>query len=130
MKAIVEFHDSKVASARAVAGDMEVHLDPAYVHHSLGVPGVDPGEGHIQAVMLRLAGATASADYAAFVGRLSDGSLTVNGVVNGEVPLPYSVRGKVSLSLVLTTGATLEIVASGIECLATGPTTYVERFPG
>jgi len=79
---------------------------------------------------MRLTAASVSGNSAAFVGRLSDGSLSVSGVSLGLVPLPYSERGKVSLSLVLDSGVTLEVVASAIECLPSGPTAYVERFPG
>lgn len=130
MKAAVEFHDSTVASVRAVASDVEVCLSPAYIHRSLGVPGVDPGEGHHQTVTLRLTTASVSGESAAFVGRLSGGSLRVSGSSIGLVPLPYSERGKVTLSLVLDSGATLEVAASAIECLPSGPTAYVEQFPG
>jgi hypothetical protein len=130
VKAALEFHDSTVASVRVVAGDAEVLLSPAYVHRSPGVPGIDPGEGHHQAVTVRLAAASVSGEVAAFAGRLSDGTLFVSGVSQGLVPLPYSARGNVGLSLVLASGATLEVVAGGIECLSHGPTAYVEQFPG
>jgi hypothetical protein len=130
VKSAIEFHDSSVAAARLVAGILELSLSPAYIHRSLGTPGIDSGEGHLGEVVLELANATVIGNLDVVRGRNSDGALSVNGATYTVVPLPFASANSASLSLALESGATLEIRASSVQVASVGPTTYVEPFTG
>lgn len=53
MNKSLEFHDSTVSIVRAVGADLIVSFSDAYVHYSLGEPGVSPGEGFSWSSRLR-----------------------------------------------------------------------------
>lgn len=130
MRSAVEFHDSHVSAVRADGNSLEVTLDRAYVHWSDGVPGTDSGESHIGPVVLRALQPVVQGQLSAFHGRLSDGSVSANGSTLTVVPLPFSSNAPAVLSLVLDSGATLEVYAASVEIASLGPTTFVEPFTG
>jgi hypothetical protein len=126
----IEFHDSVVASVREADGSVEVVFSPGYVHISSGVPGVHPGEGHLQSVLFRFSEPHITSARPLVVGRVSDGFLHVNHERLSLVAFPFAASGLVKLSLVFVTADTLEVVASSVAVSAAGPSTYVERFTG
>ena len=130
MNSGIEFHDSVVASLRETDGAVEVVFSPGYVHISPGIPGVHPGEGHLQRILFRFGNAHVTSPPPLAMGRVSDGFLHVNHEPLSLVAFPFTASGLVKLSIVFVTADTLEIVANSVEVSAIGPSTSVERFTG
>jgi len=130
MNRAIEFHDSLIDKVLLADGNAEVVLSPAYVHQSVGSPGVHPGEGHHQTIALRLVTASLVEGSLPYFGRVSGGSLTVSGVPFQLLPLPCAITGSISLSFVLSSGETLKLAANEIHSNELSLSTYVEQFPG
>ncbi len=130
MNAALEFHDSHVQSIQADDdGGVTLHFSEAYIHSSVGQPGVDSGTGHIQAASVSFSEAHLGGDLAECVGSLSDGVILINGHSLSLLPVPYSFRGSVAANFTFQNGASVKIDASAVECCVFGPSEFVETFP-
>jgi hypothetical protein len=130
MNAALEFHDSCVQSIHTDDhGDVSLNFSEAYIHKSVGQPGVDSGTGHFQAATVSFSQAHLGGDLAECVGPLSDGTILVNGHSLSLLPVPYSFRGPVvAANFTFQNGAFVKIDASAVECCVFGPSEFVETF--
>lgn len=124
----LEFHDSEVSLVEANAGSVRVLFSAAYVHRSEGIPGVDDGDGYVQAVELYIANATWEGTPDECVGKISDGDLFISGAPLRLVPLPFDVTDTVRLDLQFTNGATLSASGTSASLRQLGEAQFVERF--
>jgi hypothetical protein len=130
MNAALEFHDSEVSLAAGADGTFRVLFSEAYIHRSLGRPGIDAGAGYIQPAELVFSVASWSEPTDSCVGDLSDGCLLIDGKKLSLVPLPFSASGQVSAEFVFTSGASLSVSASSVVCACTGEPRFVENYAG
>jgi len=129
MNTALEFHDSLVQSIQADdSGCVSVHFSSAYIHMSVGRPGVDSGTGHIQAAKLSFAEAHFGGSLSKCVGPLSDGVVHVDGHSLSLLPVPYSFIGPVAAEFDFQNGASIKISAAAVECSVFGPSEFVESF--
>ena len=129
MNKSLEFHDSTVSMVRAVGADLIVSFSEVYVHHSLGEPGVSPGEGFVQPAELVFSVALWTGVLGNAVGSISRGRISVDGQPLSLLPLPFTTASAVTAQLVFVSGAVLEVSAASAMCRATGTALFVERFP-
>ena len=130
MNEALEFHDSSVSSVRAVDGDLVVAFSEAYVHRSVGEPGVSAGEGFVQPAELVFAGASWSGELGGAHGDLSDGFVVVSGTKHYLLRLPFDVGSPVSAQLVFVSGSTLQVSAASASCRTSGNARFVDRYAG
>ncbi len=131
MNRMVEIHDSTFAGIEAVGPDVVVRLAPAYVHHSEGRPGVDPGSVWLQDVDLIIRQAAIESSPSRFPGWLSEGILSIGEAIwENVIPLPLTAPGVVSFSADTGEGETLVVRGMDAEALPRGEPRYVEPFPG
>ena len=128
MNSALEFHDSEVSSITDADGSLHVRFSAAYVHRSDGVPGVDSGEGYIQAVELTLENASWDGSLAECIGKLSDGELFVVDRPLGLVPLPFESTSQTRVELQFSNGATLLARGAPVHVRTNGAARFVERF--
>ena len=124
----LEFHDSIVQMVELRDGSLWVEFSSAYIHHSLGRPGFEDGEGYVQPARLVFSDAHCSGNPPACAGPLSDGALFVNGNAVQLVAVPSSGKGEVRAELVFVTGEVLKVEATSFECSSYGEARYVERY--
>jgi hypothetical protein len=130
MNAALELHDSDVEAIASSGDCLRIVFSNAYIHRSIGRPGVDAGSGHLQPAELVLSGGVWSEPTPGCRGAISDGSLVVNGQSMSLVPLPFSNSGQVALRLVFVSGERLTVTASSVSCSSSGESRYVESFAG
>ena len=124
----LEFHDSLVRTVELCDGSLQIDFSGAYIHRSPGRPGIEDGEGYVQPASLVFTGARCSGNPAALQGRLSDGSLFINGTAVQLVPVPSSGSGNVWAEFVFENGAVLTVEADSFECSSYGEARFVERY--
>jgi hypothetical protein len=129
MNRCVEFHDSDVASVDQSSGVLRKSFDPAYIHASLGRPGIDNGEGYIQSAEIIFHGVVCDQIPDGCTGRLSDGTIWINGVpeMNG-LPVPFDTEGDIAAEFVFCTSAVLRLTARSVSFTVHGPSRFVETF--
>jgi len=128
MNAAIEFHDSEISSVVSEAGRLYIRFSAAYIHKSVGVPGVDSGGGYVQAIVIQLERAQWIGQLNECVGKLSDGKLEVNGQEQKLVPLPFTVVGHIRLTLQFSNGTELSVTAGDLEVSQIGEARYIESF--
>ena len=124
----LEFHDSLVRTVELCDGSLRIEFSGAYIHRSVGRPGIEDGEGYVQPALLVFAEARCSGNPVALQGRLSDGALFINGNAVQLVPIPSSGSGKVRAEFVFENGAVLTVEAGSFECTSYGEARFVERY--
>ncbi len=127
MNAALEFHDSEVSKVEANTESLRVLFSAAYVHRSEGVPGVDNGEGYVQAVELRISSAAWKGPLGECIGKISDGDLFVADTPIRLVPLPFEATGEVRLEVQFTNGAMLLAAGTSVQVRQVGKAHFVER---
>lgn len=131
MNSAIELHDSEVSSVKRDGPTVRIAFEPAYVHRSVGRPGIDAGEGYLQAADLVLAGVASLEEEGQCIGTLSDGSIAVGRQEFANVlPLPLDFTGAVSATFVFASGGVLAIRATGVTCVLSGSARYVEAYEG
>ena len=130
MNSALDLHDSFVAEVRQIDGTLNLRLAPAVVHRSPGTPGVSPGEVFAQDAQLSFRGVQAPSPIIASPGRISDGSVQVNGVAHSVLALPFLLAGAIEATIQFQSGSCLSVTASAVECLPFGDAQYVEPFAG
>ncbi len=131
MNSAIEFHDSTVADIRAVAGALHLDLPSAYVHRSIGQPGIDSGTVFLQPAEVVFSNATHKEAGGPCGGSISDASISVNGrEFANMVPLPFTAQGTVSASFIFTSGGVLSVNGTGVSCQVSGEAVLVEAYDG
>lgn len=125
---VLEFHDSNVASVKAVDGGLQIFFGAAYAHRSNGEPGVEAGSGYIQAVEFLLREVTWTGALEQCIGAISDGELAVDSRPIGLVPLPFRATGSVTLHLQFSNGSVLSVTGSYVQVYQSGPSRFVEKY--
>lgn len=127
----IEIHDSvlnRIAFSRDVS---ELHFSSVYIHQSDGKPGLDQGVGWFQEAVLRIFDARTPDSLPEFPIVLGGGQ-TVLGelVLENEIPLPLSHRGKFELRLIPQwhPDQILSFIGSGTDLALIGEPSKVEKF--
>ena len=129
MKAALELLDSRLDQIDLVDGGAIIHFSHAYIHKSAGTPGQDPGTGWSQEAQLVLTSVSGSRVLPALPNTISDGYLEVGGIRHELIPLPFSRRGKATLSLVFVDGSQLEISGERPVVELSGTAKFLENVP-
>ena len=116
------FHDSEIHSVAMLADTLTLAFSAAYVQLA------DKRSGYMQSVKMEFRQATWVGPTADCVGRLSDGTLWVNGAPQAPLTLPYASAGPVRVELRFSNGANLAISAQAMVCRCTGDPQFVESF--
>ena len=130
MNAALELHDSKVSAAQEAGGTLRLLFSAAYIHHSEGRPGIDPGAGFVQPAELVFSGASWHGLSPECAGPLSDGTLTAGGESFSLIPFPFSVTGELKAEFVFVSGAVLSVSAKSVACSCAGEPRFVETYGG
>jgi len=128
MNEALEFHDSQVGSVEYRNAALLVAFSSAYIHRSTGRAGIDSGEGYVQPAQLLFGEASAKGDLSVCNGRLSHGSVHVEGSALSLIPVPYSTNGSIKAELVFENGEVLAIAAKSLQCSSSGEPRFVEPY--
>lgn len=127
----IEIYDSTLTSLVKEGQRVVVDLQPAYIHRSTGTPGVDPGGGWAQDVILVVEQATIDGSVPDLPCDLWEGSLRVgHQTIENIIPLPLDYRGDVQLMLVTQTESGVIVRGSAISATPVGEPKFIEEFPG
>jgi hypothetical protein len=123
----IELHDSVLAFVDKQSGQLEIGLMPAYIHSSIGKPGVDPGTGWVQNITIVVENGIVEGQIPKMPCDLSGGTLKVgeNASINMLV-LPLDESGSVELKLEVMWGGQVVVRGSRILAILKGEPTYVE----
>ncbi|MBZ5694021.1 MAG: hypothetical protein LAN36_01540 [Acidobacteriia bacterium] len=131
LKSAIEVHDSVLAAVDHDSVGVTIHLAPAYIHKSTGEPGVDPGTGWIQNVILAIEEGSIEGEIPKMPCKLSDGRLNVGQRLwENTIPLPVECNGNLKLVLTGMWGGELTITGKRIFSKSIGEPEYVEKFSG
>jgi hypothetical protein len=126
----VELHDSVLESLEVSGGVARVALRPAYLHRSLGRPGIDAGSGWVADVDLRLSDASLSAKLPSLPANVRDGSLEIAGKrFENQILMPVPAGSPVVLTLTLDS-ADFTVRGSSLVLELRSEPRYVEEFSG
>lgn len=128
MRSGLELHDSRIDAVDLSDSDAHVHFSHAYIHKSKGAPGRDSGTGWSQEALLVISGAVLSKQVPSLPNMISDGYLEVGGIKHTLLPLPFTRKADVSLSLIFTNGTSLNISGRGATVVLLGQAIYLEDF--
>jgi hypothetical protein len=110
----IELHDTECL---AVEVDDQGHgyvLLDAYVHRTVGEPGISPGEGGVQRIRMKFGAMTIKGEVGPLPAYIYEGSLTVGSTVQDNmVPFPASSSETASLSMMLSDDARI-VAVSGV----------------
>ena len=122
MQGQLEFHDSEVRSMTLHHGTLTLTFSAAFVQAD------GAGAGYVQSLEIACTGAIVEGPLADGVGRLSHGTLWLDGVPLPALPFPYTAPGPVRLELQFSNGTRLVMGAVTLECRFTGDPKFVESF--
>ena len=130
MNRALELHDSNVAQVCGDGDRLSVQFSEAYVHASEGTLGVSAGDGYLQPAALVFVGASWSNVSPKLNGKLSDGTIEIDGRAVSLIPIPFDASGKVTAELVFVSGERLRISAQSVSCSVYGEASWVEAYAG
>lgn len=130
LNAAIELHDSVVAEISRLESTVEIALRPAYVHQSVGRPGVDDGIGLVQNVVISIEEGSVTGNLGELPSDIFDGEFDVSQhAFPNMIPLPCDVAGSVTLTLFLSPdNRKLVIFGKRITVRLDGQASYVEEF--
>jgi len=106
-------------------------FEPAYVHETPGVPGLDPGTGGLQTIELFVESGSIDGALTALPFDVSDGRLIVDEhSYSNLLQLPMNRRGNTELNLLLKSSERVTIRGTGITTGFEGLPEDPEDFPG
>lgn len=123
----IEIHDSLLKSVETSGTLIKLFFE-AYIHKSKGIPGVDPGTGWVQNVVLKIKDGSLDGLVKSVPCDLMDGSLEINEEhLSNEIPIPLDRSGKIALTL-LPKWAGERLVARGthVSLELLGEARYIE----
>lgn len=130
VNAVIEIHDSELASVLPTESGVVVRLAPAYVHRSVERPGIDAGSGWSQPVELLFASGVVEGQLPELPCTLDDGGISGGAEFRGMIPLPCVVESAVRFEARNLHGELVVIRGVGLKVNAVGEASYVEEFPG
>ena len=126
----IEWHDSEICGACHVAGELHV-LICAYVHKSGGKPGVDPGTGWWQAVLLTVTTDDPGQESLDELVEIAGGCVkTQSATIEHMIPLPWMSQASTTVTLQLKDGRTWQVSGKSASISVIGGPEYVEAFSG
>jgi hypothetical protein len=110
----IELHDTECLAVEIDdQGCGSVLLD-AYVHRTVGEPGISPGEGGVQRIRIKMGAMTIKGEVGPLPPYVYEGSLTVGSTVQDNmVPFPASSPETAALTMMLSDDARI-VVVSGV----------------
>ena len=94
LNAAIELHDSVLAEISCLETTVEIVLRPAYVHQSVGQPGVDDGIGLVQNVVISIEEGSVIGDDGEIPSSIFDGEFEVGQqAFPNMIALPCDVAG-------------------------------------
>jgi hypothetical protein len=128
--AAVDLHDSELVRVRQQDADCVLELN-GYVHRSPGSPGVSPGTGWSQRVLIRFTGVTVLAGVPVLPIWLNGGTLKTEGLaIDNVIPVPSSYAGPIDCELLGFKDECMVVRAESAELTLDGEAVYVDEFPG
>ena len=127
LNSLIEIHDSVLTLVETQSKQVKLSIE-AYIHKSIGVPGVDPGTGWVQNVILTIEDGSFEGSIESLPYDLYDGTLQINGeLMENEIPIPLDRNGQIVLSLVAKwSGDKLVARGTHIHLELLGEARYVE----
>src|SRR4051812_20514294 len=99
----IGLHDSVVGSIWRSETTLNVTLEPAYIHQSVGRPGVDDGIGISQKLRMDFENGNIEGDIGELPANIFDGKFQAGSQVYANtIALPYDTSERVSLTLHLS----------------------------
>lgn len=124
----IEIHDSTLDSIEK-NGSTLVAVLSAYLHSSVGSPGVSPGSGWSQTAHLQIGDGTDNG-VGTPVG-LSGGKVDLGDEVHDNlIPLPMTHDGPVRIELETAKGEIVVLAGNGLRVVLVGSAVRVDDFPG
>ncbi|MHB8412824.1 MAG: hypothetical protein ACYDDI_12890 [Candidatus Acidiferrales bacterium] len=97
LNSLIEIHDSVLTLVETQAKQVKLSIE-AYIHKSTGVPGVDPGTGWVQNVILTIEGGSFEGNAESLPCDLYDGTLQINEEsMENMIPIPLDRHGQIAL---------------------------------
>jgi hypothetical protein len=94
----VELHDSTLGRIEFEGFELKLHLTPAYLHKSAGEPGIPPGTGWIQNVVIVVRDGALEGEPPEMPCDLTDETLcTGMNLWRNVIPLPLECDGNIKL---------------------------------
>mgnify|MGYP003343576628 CR=1 FL=1 len=118
----LEFHDSEVAEVGLCGRDVVVRFSAGYVHRT----GTGEGAGFLQSLELVCLDVDDWSQESGCVGRLSEGTLQIDGERLAMVPVPWEAHAPTMLSLTFANGAACEVRSRGMRLQPVGEARFVE----
>ena len=118
MNTSLEFHDSEISSVEAVGEDLLVRFSDAFVHESVGDPGIDHGATSLRPLELKFCEASWSGAVLPIGGLLTDGHVRFGEMHYSLLPLPFDAAGAVRAEFIFATGEVLSVSAHSVSCSA------------
>jgi hypothetical protein len=127
----IEIHDSSLTSIAKRSDLLELRFH-AYIHTSLGTPGVDAGTGWTQDVMLVFDGGTLEGSITEWPAVLYDGTLEIDGEASKNIiPIPLDRKGNIQLTLKPSfMDDPIVVRGNHVHLERQGAPIYVEKFSG
>jgi hypothetical protein len=124
----IEIHDSVLISVEVEAIHVKLSIE-AYIHKSTGVPGVDPGTGWVQNVVLKIQDGIIEGHVDTLPCDLYDGTLQIDGnVMSNVIPLPLDRQGSLTLTLVAQSNERIIVRGTRVAINLLGEPEYIEEF--
>lgn len=127
-RAAIEIHDSTLERVDSI-NETLVATVLAYVHRTIGRPGVDAGTGWSQRVEIRFHSGRIVESSADLPMQLLSGRIRMQGeTMDNVIPVPFLHGGPVTAEFETWNGGHLAIEALAIELVAAGEPEYIEDF--
>ena len=132
----IEVHDSALDQITLEQGVAVLHFPQVYIHSSEGRPAIDDGTCWTQEAVIRIGDAKIEGGfskesreaYGGYAHYLSDGSLTIDGIVSDNlIPIPLEVNGEIDL-LLECWGEIVRIHGNSAVLELIGTAVHVEEF--
>jgi len=108
----IELHDTECLAVEVDDRGLGSVLLDAYVHRTVGEPGISPGEGGVQRIRMRFSAMAIKGDVGLLPAYVYEGSLTVGSTVqNNMVRFPASSSETAALSMMLSDDARIVVVS-------------------
>ena len=126
----VELHDSVVDSITHVGQVVKICLRPAYLHKSVGQPGLADGIGLVQDLILEFGNGQIEGNIGDLPSDIFSGNLQVGlQTFENMIELPCNIPEAVSLTVFLSPdNRKLSVSGQGLRIHIDGDAVYVEEF--
>jgi len=122
----LELYESRIDGVKVIDDETHVHFSHAYIHKSKGTPGRDSASGWSQEAVLIIGGAVSIGQLPPLPNTITDGYLEVGGIKHTLLPLPFTRKADVNLSLVFADATSLELSGRGAAVTLLGKAIYLE----